>query len=308
MGNSESAWNASVAPAPPTPASSAASSGFTLVETIDCTPFGNSSEIGAAASYRRSPPSSRVGYASHHKLRPCLFGSHAANLKGEDGLRVDRLLIGSDIVTAALVADGHGGHQAAAVVIDEMFTVVAKHARGDGSSEALQAAARHAFRILHERMQTRGFGSTAGTTVTLCLVNETRGELTCCSVGDSFAVLVTPPFNHGSPGQKLHTTELTLNQRIDDNEAERERVRSAGGMIGKAASPEGYPYGPLRAWPGGITCASSLGDADCGAHRPFCPSVDLAEGKTPHARAPRVIHLLTPLPPSPSCRRPKQPI
>jgi len=197
------------------------------------------------------------------KLRPCLFGSHARNLKGEDGLRVDRLMIGPDLVTAVLVVDGHGGHKAAALAIDELLALFAEYARGDASSANIEVAAEQSFRALHEQMTDAGFDSTSGTAVTLCIVNETRAELTCCSVGDAFAILVAPGPSTTVSSGKPATTELTVNTRLDDSEEERERVRSLGGKIGKAASPDGLPCGPLRAWPGGITCASSLGDADC---------------------------------------------
>ena len=44
----------------------------------------------------------------------------------------------------------------------------------------------------------RTAGTTSGTTATLCLVNETRGEITCAYVGDSFAYLVQPPSSSGA--------------------------------------------------------------------------------------------------------------
>ena len=222
----------------------------------------SSYSVGQAAAAAAAPAP-----LTERRLRPCIFGSHAASLKGEDGLRVDRLTIGTENVTAALVVDGHGGHQAAALAIDNLLPLIAERARGDASSPSLQHAAAISFALLHERMRAPEFGSTAGTTVTLCMVNETRCEITCCSVGDSFGIFVAPPSAGAAqpPHAKLATTELTVNMRIEDNEKERERVRAAGGNIGKAASPDGFPYGPMRAWPGGITCASSLGDADCGA-------------------------------------------
>ena len=41
------------------------------------------------------------------------------------------------------------------------------------------------------------------------------------------------------------------------------RVRAAGGTIGKAASPDGLPAGPLRAWPGGMRGGRHAWSAAC---------------------------------------------
>lgn len=32
----------------------------------------------------------------------------------------------------------------------------------------------------------------------------------------------------------------------------------------QAVSPDGGPWGPMRAWPGGLAIARSIGDVDCG--------------------------------------------
>ena len=275
MGNTES--TAAVAPGPPD-GSLPSMPTYTPIEPVGPGDLASGSlpEAHGGGSATVSPASSRRPSANAiPKLRPSLFGSHSANMKGEDGLRVDRLTIGGDVFTAALVVDGHGGHDAAALVVDQLPAVFAKYARSDASSENLQAAASEAFLHLHEQMQSSAFESTSGTTATLCLINETRGEITACSVGDSFAILVAPPAQ-----RDLRTTELTSNPRLDDNESERERVKLAGGRIGKASTAEGLPCGPLRAWPGGITCASSLGDSDCGQlinPKPHCMRVAMPE-------------------------------
>ena len=239
---------------------------------------GNSPDSSPGGSGPPSRFNSGVVTSGPLRLGPCLYGSHMANLKGEDGLRVERLLIGGDTITAALVVDGHGGHFAAELVCESALEAIAQNARGDASGDSLQFAVRTTFRELHARMNHADFGSTSGTTCTVCLVNESRGELTVCSVGDSFAVLVSPPVTDDAATLKKGPdnswkTDLTCNMRLDDNEEERERVKAAGGQIGKAMSPEGIPCGPLRAWPGGIQCASSLGDADCGefvSPEPYC--------------------------------------
>ena len=198
-----------------------------------------------------------------------LVGTHIAELKHEDGLRVERLVFQcEESVTATLVVDGHGGHKAAALVVDELFQKLVEHVDnlGGPSSDNLQEACTSAFAELHERITSPEFASSSGTTATLIIINEVRGEVTCCSVGDSFAILVTPPTSgYDGESRNARASELTWNPRIENNAAERKRILDAGGKVGRAKSFDGGPSGPLRAWPGGVACASALGDADCGS-------------------------------------------
>ena len=159
--------------------------------------------------------------------------------------------------------------RASAFVIEALPALLAEYSNGDASGPGLCSAAERAFRLLHAKLNHASAATTAGTTVTLCLINETRGELTCCSVGDSFAVLVTASPDESGDLRKQDKqapliTELTVNPRLDDCASERQRVRSEGGQIGRAMGSDGTPVGPLRAWPGGVSCASALGDSDCG--------------------------------------------
>ena len=57
---------------------------------------------------------------------------------------------------------------------------------------------------------------------------------------------------------------LTENHRIEVNKDEQRRVVACGGTLARACVG-GRERGPLRAWPGGVACARSIGDADCGA-------------------------------------------
>ena len=47
------------------------------------------------------------------KLVPTIWGSSSETLKGEDGLRAERIVIGGDSISALLVCDGHDGAKAA---------------------------------------------------------------------------------------------------------------------------------------------------------------------------------------------------
>jgi len=190
-----------------------------------------------------------------------VFGGHQTSLKGEDGLRVERLTIGSDKIVAAAVCDGHGGHEASALVIEEMLPRLQAEAAGDASMAALGAAAERVFLSLHATLNEPERGITAGTTATLILVNESRSEITSAAVGDSFAALYEAP---SAEAKSVMTTSLTANHRLECNETERARVRAAGGKLGRARTRDGIEAGPIRAWPGGIACARAIGDSDCG--------------------------------------------
>lgn len=99
----------------------------------------------------------------------------------------------------------------------------------------------------------------AGTTVTLVMVIGSL--LTVANLGDSSAVLDTG----------CSILELTASHRIHSNEAERNRLESAGCQIASLgfhlqgpARPNETGVGPLRIWPGGLCVSRSIGDIDAG--------------------------------------------
>ena len=96
-------------------------------EDVTGAPGGSSTTSGNSNTTRRAP-----GSVAHHgkdmPLAPCIFGATSKLLKGEDGLRAERLTIGSSVVTACLVVDGHGGPEAAKVVVSKLFEAVAMEA------------------------------------------------------------------------------------------------------------------------------------------------------------------------------------
>ena len=136
-----------------------------------------------------------------HALMTSVVGSHALRVKGEDGLRVERLVIGGDVVLCAAIADGHGGPEAASFVLKHLLELLAEESCGDSSGSALAQAIERTFVRLHALLHADE-RHTAGTTVTVCLINETRGELTMGNVGDSAAFLVLAnPANSAKPKQ-----------------------------------------------------------------------------------------------------------
>jgi serine/threonine protein phosphatase PrpC len=196
-----------------------------------------------------------------HALMTSVVGSHALRVKGEDGLRVERLVIGGDVVLCAAIADGHGGPEAASFVLKHLLELLVEESCGDSSGSALAQAIERTFVRLHTLLHADE-RHTAGTTVTVCLINETRGELTMGNVGDSAAFLVLAnPANSAKPKQA--GIRLTSEHRLQESDDERRRVSEAGGKLGQMVVG-GFPNGPLRAFPGGVCCARAIGDSDCG--------------------------------------------
>ena len=225
-----------------------------------------------------SPEGSRADDGPHTPINS-VFASHALLLKGEDGLRVERLMIGGEIVLCAVVMDGHGGHQAALLVVDNIVEFIREESHDNASSISLSQALKRAFARLHGLL-LEDQRHTAGTTATVCLINETRAEVTTAHVGDSAAILV--PAILASGVIEHAATPLTADHRLADSEAERARVVAAGGKLGQAIH-KGKACGPLRAFPGGVCCARALGDRDCGQF--ISPMPDITVMPIPQAGA-----------------------
>ena len=225
-----------------------------------------------------SPEGSRADGGPHTPISS-VFASHALLLKGEDGLRVERLMIGGEIVLCAVVMDGHGGHQAALLVVDNIVEFIREESHDNASSISLSQALRRAFARLHGLL-LEDQRHTAGTTATVCLINETRAEVTTAHVGDSAAILVPAILAAGVIEHAA--TPLTADHRLADSEAERARVVAAGGKLGQAIH-KGKACGPLRAFPGGVCCARALGDRDCGQF--ISPMPDITVMPIPQAGA-----------------------
>jgi len=170
------------------------------------------------------------------------------------------------------VADGHGGYRCAEFVkqnlgpkLSRLLPVVAQMPsldtpEGEVFAEAVRRALVEAFTSLHADFEFEGC-RTSGTTVSVALL---RGWLlTVANVGDSEVFLDT----------RDHIVEMTCCHRLNDNEPEQLRLRSAGVKVDKLCRTKCGPpglgekgIGPLRAWPGGIAMSRSLGDIDCGPH------------------------------------------
>ena len=190
-------------------------------------------------------------------LMTSVVAAHAVRRKGEDGLRVERRLIGGDVVLCAVIVDGHSGHQAASFVVDHIIEFICEESRDDANVSAFSQALERAFLRLNVLLCREDSQHTSGTTATVCLINETRGELTTGHVGNSAAILLP----ESPAAERLLSVPLTGEHRLAESEDERTRVLALGAKLGYAIT-DGQPSGPLRAYPGGVTCARALGDRD----------------------------------------------
>jgi serine/threonine protein phosphatase PrpC len=182
-------------------------------------------------------------------------------------MRIERVIIGGDIVLCAIVVDGHGGYEAAAHVVEHLIEFLlieflCDESQGDASGSALSEVLKRTFRRLHEQV-CADLHHTAGAAVTVCLINETRGELTTAHVGDAAAMLVLSPTAGRRAADQRAMVPLTDEHRLNDSEDERARVKEQGGQLGRATS-QNQAAGPIRAYPGGVACARAIGDRDCG--------------------------------------------
>ena len=181
-----------------------------------------------------------------------MSGGRALSLKGEDFFALREAVIGGETVHLCLVADGHGGKEAArtsaACVLDRIVA-----GAYNGSGKALTASAVAVFKDIHEEVKAIPQHN-SGCTLTVCALNLARRELSIWNVGDSLAVLVhTLGFQH-----------LGESHRLADSPKEQARVLELGAKLGHSkASGSDEPAGCLRAYPGGLAVTRCIGDADC---------------------------------------------
>jgi serine/threonine protein phosphatase PrpC len=187
---------------------------------------------------------------------PQLAGLWTDDLKYEDAKSNLETVVNGELLSLVAVADGHGGSRTSRWLSENVLKMIASVAP-DGSSNALHATCRKVFAESHEKVKAldaeTGGKNTAGATLTVLIFNHQRREITCANVGDSLALLAH---------EKGHT-ELTVSHRLVDSEMERTRLLEKGIRMGRAMDHEGWPAGPLRAWPGGLAVTRGIGDADC---------------------------------------------
>ena len=83
------------------------------------------------------------------------IGSAHRDLKGEDRHAHMTVAIGDEALSLALVVDGHGGHEAAALCEGALLPMIVDHlVPGDLSPAALHRACTAAFASAHEQIHT----------------------------------------------------------------------------------------------------------------------------------------------------------
>ena len=196
--------------------------------------------------------------------------------KGEDRHTTRQVNHQGETLFLGMVADGHGGKQCAELCKSCIFDLILGALEGPPDGTALRQAGTAAFIAMHERMLSDS-STTAGSTLTVCILNAMRGELTTLHCGDSVARLV---------GRRKTALALCEDHRLDSSVAERERVSKLGGKLARAMDKQGNPGGPLRLWPGsgaGVAQARAIGDRDVGHFieaRPYAQTVELPAGES----------------------------
>jgi len=190
-------------------------------------------------------------------------------LKGEDTATTQTVELAGELVQFMVMADGHGGKEAALHIKKHLVLhfqeAFAAAGAADASASSVSAPMQRAFARLHAEVCSWP-GCSAGSTITVVLVNEARREIVSFNAGDSSAIVVD---------SARQTKMLTVDHRIDSNTEECQRLQTLGVHIARAKNDYAEPQGPLRAWPGGLAVARGIGDADCGTYVSPAPSTTI---------------------------------
>ena len=200
--------------------------------------------MAASSSVAQNDIKPIPGLQPGSELFEVLVGDAEIVLKGEDQSTTRDVMLNGERLVIAMIADGHGGKEASAhckaMVVDELLEGLKVP---DGLH--VRAAGTHAFLKAHEEVLAM-MGTTAGSTLSVIVLNATRAELTVLHCGDSVARLI--PRHSAAMG-------LCEDHRLESSESERARVCAMGGKVARAMDRHGRPSGPVRLWPGGVALA-----------------------------------------------------
>lgn len=179
-------------------------------------------------------------------------------LKGEDATLI--LCKGDQLI--CVVADGHGGNEAASIVTNDITELIEKFdvSRFDSYYSI--------FAELHKRvLQT---STTSGCTLSVVIWNSQTGKLFCANCGDSDVILFEPSTY----------SVLSESHRLRTNASERLQLIRKGCVVSQARNKNHEFFGPHRMWPGGLSMSRAIGDADCVycSHIPFVYECDVLNG------------------------------
>ena len=203
-------------------------------------------QTAVTAAFARPAPS--ITFATCSSFRP--RAKEHPFVGGKDRTATLEAVIGGEQVACGMVAVGIGN----ATVVDWCAAHLLSHlvqiAGDDPSSPSLANAGQRAIEFAHREATARGVGS--GCMLTLCALNRTRLEVITCQVGVTSAILV-------SRGRQA-APKLTEDHLLATSANEQRRVKEMGVHLAPALDAHNAPRGPLRAWPGGLTCARVIGN------------------------------------------------
>ena len=175
-----------------------------------------------------------------------MTGVAQTSLKGEDLWKTHMQAIGGDMVSFAIVADGHGEAQAAhSSAVNGLFPTLLRKRMEMHRLHPCVRPVGAAFERVHKEVRAAGATDVSfpGRQLTVCMINVARNELTTLHVGDSEAILVPHEREDALPQR------LTAEHRLQDSRPEQKRVVNLG------ARSAGYSTPRQSCRPG--RCASS---------------------------------------------------
>ena len=232
-----------------------------------CIPTAMLEEALRASSFESEPPRSPppkhllegVRAAFIKQAASIQAGAHCKSRKGKDRWKVVDALVAGENLSFGVVAEGLGGVEVVDWCVSNIPALVIEvlhNSQTEPTGKAISEAAKDVFCLAHHKC--RGEVATDGRSgcyLTMCVVNRSRHEVTACSLGAASAILLSG---------KNCTKILTRNHRIEMHEREQQRLRKHGATLAHALDERKRPLGPLRAWPGGLTCARAIGIVACG--------------------------------------------
>ena len=189
------------------------------------------------------------------------FGKANLSLKGEDRSVCWSGLIGDEQIHLFLVADGHGGVDAANHCAETVLPSIRELASDDPSGPSWRRACSGAFERANADLRARP-GCNSGCTLSVCCVNATRCEVTCANVGDS-TVLLVPHGSSSSGGAGASTSvaeaggDARRTPRIGRSASESHELDSSALSPTPLSAPPSVAPTPTRAVPSALTTSGS---------------------------------------------------
>ena len=190
--------------------------------------------------------------ASTHSMCPPRPKEHPFSGGGKDRLATLEKIIGGEVVSLAMVGVGVGSAALVEWCTINALPNLVNAAGDDPSGPSLARAAQLVVEIAQR--EAGACAELTGCMLTMCAVNRTRSEVVTCHVGVAGAIL----FARG----KQSSPRLTEDHMLATSAHEQRRLKERGVQLAPAQDAHGGACGPLRSWPGGLTCARIIGNLD----------------------------------------------